>query len=67
MFINSHIGPSISPSIGPNPNSHIGPSISPSTGPNHNLRFWFQTYVPGFGLGSNSYPNILIPISIFHV
>ena len=33
----------------------------------HNLRLWFQTYVPGFGLGSNSYPNILIPISIFHV
>ena len=36
--------------------SHIGPSISPSIGPNHDQRFWFQTYVPGFGLGSNPYP-----------
>ena len=39
-------------------NSQIDPSISPSIGPNNDLRFRFQTYVPGFGFGSDLYPNI---------
>ena len=46
-----------SSSIGPNPHSHIDPSISPSIGPNHDSRFHYQTYVPGLGLGSYSYPK----------
>ena len=30
----------------------------PSIGPNNDRRFWFQTNIPGFGFGSNLYPNI---------
>ena len=31
---------------------------NPSIGPNHDPRFRFQTYVPGFGFGSDPYPKI---------